>query len=69
MIPKNITKNDLIKAIQYLDLEGIPDNRKSKKVNWRIPHFIDFFLLEYLKDILTGSSGKEKECLFDRSML
>lgn len=36
MIPENITKTHIIKAIERIDEEGVPPNRKSKK-----------YLLEY----------------------
>ena len=31
MIPENITKTHIIKAIERIDEEGVPPNRKSKK--------------------------------------
>ncbi|MGC8726194.1 MAG: hypothetical protein ACP5RS_06435 [Thermoplasmata archaeon] len=31
MIPKNITKNDVLKAVNEIDKTGIPKNRNSRK--------------------------------------
>ena len=65
MIPKNLTEEDILKAIQEVDVGGIPS--KCHSTQWSLLHDSKYYLPKYLVSIANNFRNGEEWGLDDSS--